>query len=69
MIYLLGTLFLIAIVSYLIYLIVYSVRTHIMQQKEKKLDNGIFYKERKLAASLLDNEEPKEAEDTPLTDA
>ncbi len=69
MIYLLGTLFLIAIVSYLIYLIVYSVRTHIMQQKEKKLDNGIFYKERKLAASLLENEEPEEAEDTPLTDA
>lgn len=69
MIYLLGTLFLIAIVSYLIYLIVYSVRTHIMQQKEKKMDNGIFYKERKLAASLLENEEPEEAEDTPLTDA
>ena len=69
MIYLLGTLFLIAIVSYLIYLIVYSIRTHIMQQKEKKLDNGIFYKEMELAASLLDNEEPKEAEDTPLTDA
>ena len=69
MIYLLGTLFLIAIVSYLIYLIVYSVRTHIMQQKEKKLDNGIFYKERKLAASLLENEEPIEAEETPLTDA
>lgn len=69
MIYLLVTLFLIAIVSYLIYLIVYSVRTHIMQQKEKKLDNGIFYKERELAASLLENEEPIEAEETPLTDA
>lgn len=69
MIYLLGTLFLIAIVSYLIYLIVYSVRTHIMQQKEKKLDNGIFYKEMELAASLLENEEPIEAEETPLTDA
>ena len=69
MIYLLVTLFLIAIVSYLIYLIVYSIRTHIMQQKEKKLDKGIFYKERELAASLLENEEPIEAEDTPLTDA
>lgn len=45
MIYLLLTLFLIAVVSYLIYLIVYSIRTHVMQQKEKKLDNGIFYKE------------------------